>query len=644
VAPTDATANDPEASITDGAGISISTVNEGSGPGAEDGDSVTVHYKAFIDKSSAVGKQGMMFDHADEHHPYMFHLGCGELIEGWEQGCAGLKAGERRIIVVPPSLAWDGAPDVKAATSALGPKSIGGRLRGVGVGGGATYSFEINCMSVEDGSSQEQRDKDAAKNVKLEQPAKRTHRKSQTANWNEKGEYVGPQLETVESLAAVADEDVAPLAAADAEEKPAEALAETAPAAAEPAAAAAAAEDSDDGEVDYDDPMVARASITIQAGFRGMQARKEVEKMRADKYANAEELEEGASEPAAAVDGTDAGDLVVEDMEEDEAGEIEEESDGEVDFDDPMVARASVTIQAGFRGMKARKEVHAMRAEKYGDEESAAAPAAEEAVAAPAAEAEAAAPAADEEEAAAPAPAAEGEAAAPAEEAPAAPAGEAEAEADAEAAAPAAEEAAAEPAAGEAAVAAAPAAEEAAAAAPAVEDATAAPAAEEAAAEPAAEEAVAAEPAAEEVAVAPAPAADEAATAAPAAEEAAAAPAAEEAATAAETAPAAADEEKKEEAAAAPAAAEEEKKEEAAAAPAAAEEEKKEEAAAAPATAEEEKKEEAAAAPAPAAEAEKKEEAAAVPAAKEEEKEEAAAPADPKPAPAADIDAAPAAE
>jgi len=602
VAPTDATANDPEASITDGAGISVSTVNEGSGPGAEDGDSVTVHYKAFIDKSSAVGKQGMMFDHADEHHPYMFHLGCGELIEGWEQGCAGLKAGERRIIVVPPSLAWDGAPDVKAATSALGPKSIGGRLRGVGVGGGATYSFEINCMSVEDGSSQEQRDKDAAKNVKLEQPAKRTHRKSQTANWNEKGEYVGPQLETVESLAAVADEDVAPLAAADAEEKPAEALAETAPAAAEPAAAAAAAEDSDDGEVDYDDPMVARASITIQAGFRGMQARKEVEKMRADKYANAEELEEGASEPAAAVDGTDAGDLVVEDMEEDEAGEIEEESDGEVDFDDPMVARASVTIQAGFRGMKARKEVHAMRAEKYGDEESAAAPAAEEAVAAPAAEAEAAAPAADEEEAAAPAPAAEGEAAAPAEEAPAALAGEAEVEA--EAVAPAAEEAAAEPAAGEAAVAAAPAAEEAAAAAPAVEDVTAAPAAEEAAA----------------------------------------APAAEEAATAAETAPAAAEEEKKEEAAAAPAAAEEEKKEEAAAAPAAAEEEKKEEAAAAPATAEEEKKEEAAAAPAPAAEAEKKEEAAAVPAAKEEEKEEAAAPADPKPAPAADIDAAPAAE
>jgi len=625
VAPTDATANDPEASITDGAGISISTVNEGSGPGAEDGDSVTVHYKAFIDKSSAVGKQGMMFDHADEHHPYMFHLGCGELIEGWEQGCAGLKAGERRIIVVPPSLAWDGAPDVKAATSALGPKSIGGRLRGVGVGGGATYSFEINCMSVEDGSSQEQRDKDAAKNVKLEQPAKRTHRKSQTANWNEKGEYVGPQLETVESLAAVADEDVAPLAAADAEEKPAEALAETAPAAAEPAAAAAAAEDSDDGEVDYDDPMVARASITIQAGFRGMQARKEVEKLRADKYANAEELEEGASEPAAAVDGTDAGDLVVEDMEEDEAGEIEEESDGEVDFDDPMVARASVTIQAGFRGMKARKEVHAMRAEKYGDEESAAAPAAEEAVAAPAAEAEAAAPAADEEEAAAPAPAAEGEAAAPAEEAPAALAGEAEVEA--EAVAPAAEEAAAEPAAGEAAVAAAPAAEEAAAAAPAVEDATATPAAEEAAAEPAAEEAVAAEPAAEEAAVAAAPAADEAATAAPAAEEAAAAPAAEEAATAAETAPAAAEEEKKEEAAAAPAAAEEEKKEEAVAAPATAEEEKKEEAAAAPA-----------------AEAEKKEEAAAVPAAKEAEKEEAAAPADPKPAPAADIDAAPAAE
>ena len=42
--------------------------------------------------------------------------------------------------------------------------------------------------------------------------------------------------------------------------------------------------DSDDGEVDYKDPLVQRASVTIQSGFRGMRARKEVAQKRAEQY------------------------------------------------------------------------------------------------------------------------------------------------------------------------------------------------------------------------------------------------------------------------------------------------------------------------------------------------------------------------
>ena len=89
--------------------------------------------------------------------------------------------------------------------------------------------------------------------------------------------------------------------------------------------------DSDDGEVDYKDPLVQRASVTIQSGFRGMRARKEVAQKRAEQYAE----------------------------------EDDDSDDGEVDYKDPLVQRASVTIQSGFRGMRARKEVAQKRAEQY---------------------------------------------------------------------------------------------------------------------------------------------------------------------------------------------------------------------------------------------------------------------------------------
>ena len=322
----------------------------------------------------------------------MFHLGCGELIKGWEEGCRDIKEGESRTLVVPPSLSWDGVPNTKAVSSALGPKSTGGRLRGVGVGGGATYLFKINCISVEGGHIQEERDKSAAANINLENRRKSTSTRSSTTNWNEKGEYVGPKIEEqfviVEELegkeeeaeaqektdAAAAEEPAAatdtapapaPAAAKEEEEEEEEEVPVPAPV---PAAAAAAAgfADDDDDEVDYDDPMVTRASVVIQAGFRGMQARKEVEKMREDLYA-AEEAQSGGAD-ADKAPAAEANDLVLEDMEEGGTGGADEDDDDEIDFEDPMVQRASVTIQSGFRGMQARKEVQAMRAEKYSAE------------------------------------------------------------------------------------------------------------------------------------------------------------------------------------------------------------------------------------------------------------------------------------
>ena len=87
-------------------------------------------------------------------------------------------------------------------------------------------------------------------------------------------------------------------------------------------------------DIDLDDPEVGAAATKIQAGFRGLQSRKEVKKMKEEKEGKAESL----TENEAVIDK-----------------ETVEEID--IDLNDPDVEQAATKIQAGFKGMKARKEV-----------------------------------------------------------------------------------------------------------------------------------------------------------------------------------------------------------------------------------------------------------------------------------------------
>jgi hypothetical protein len=80
--------------------LGITTVAQGKGPGAQNGDKVRVHYTGTL-------TNGTKFDSSrDRDKPFDFTLGKGMVIKGWDQGILGMKVGEKRKLVIPPGMAY----------------------------------------------------------------------------------------------------------------------------------------------------------------------------------------------------------------------------------------------------------------------------------------------------------------------------------------------------------------------------------------------------------------------------------------------------------------------------------------------------------------------------------------------------------
>jgi peptidylprolyl isomerase len=83
----------------------ITDLTEGTGPAAENGNEVTVHY---VGVRSADGTE---FDNSfDRGEPFPVQLGTGSVIKGWDQGLVGAKAGGRRQLDIPADLAYGDSP------------------------------------------------------------------------------------------------------------------------------------------------------------------------------------------------------------------------------------------------------------------------------------------------------------------------------------------------------------------------------------------------------------------------------------------------------------------------------------------------------------------------------------------------------
>jgi FKBP-type peptidyl-prolyl cis-trans isomerase FkpA len=90
--------------ITTPSGLQYEDTLVGAGAQASRGNSVTVHYTGWLFNNDT---QGAKFDSSkDRNDPFVFSLGAGMVIRGWDEGVAGMKVGGARTLIIPAALGY----------------------------------------------------------------------------------------------------------------------------------------------------------------------------------------------------------------------------------------------------------------------------------------------------------------------------------------------------------------------------------------------------------------------------------------------------------------------------------------------------------------------------------------------------------
>jgi FKBP-type peptidyl-prolyl cis-trans isomerase FkpA len=85
-------------------GLTIDDTAIGAGDAAIAGKKVTVHYTGWLLEKGAKGRK---FDSSkDRGDPFVFPLGQGQVIKGWDEGVQGMKVGGARTLTIPPELGY----------------------------------------------------------------------------------------------------------------------------------------------------------------------------------------------------------------------------------------------------------------------------------------------------------------------------------------------------------------------------------------------------------------------------------------------------------------------------------------------------------------------------------------------------------
>lgn len=90
--------------VKTGSGLEYEILEAGSGESPKAGNLVTVHYTGWLNNN---GQPGEMFDSSVKRNkPFVFKIGVGQVIKGWDEGVMTMKIGEKRRLFIPADLAY----------------------------------------------------------------------------------------------------------------------------------------------------------------------------------------------------------------------------------------------------------------------------------------------------------------------------------------------------------------------------------------------------------------------------------------------------------------------------------------------------------------------------------------------------------
>jgi peptidylprolyl isomerase len=94
---------------------------------AQAGDTVSMNYTGRLENGVVFDSNvDPKFNHVE---PFVFILGAGQVIPGWDEGIVGMKVGDKKTLVVPPEKAY-------------GPNDYGP------IPGNSTLTFDVELVSI----------------------------------------------------------------------------------------------------------------------------------------------------------------------------------------------------------------------------------------------------------------------------------------------------------------------------------------------------------------------------------------------------------------------------------------------------------------------------------------------------------------
>src|SRR5579859_5917099 len=100
LADTSAPTKAPGKPVTTPSGLKYFEIKPGAGAQPKKGQRVTVHYTGWL-------TDGKKFDSSvDRNEPFVFEIGVGQVIKGWDEGVLTMKVGGKRQLHIPPDLGY----------------------------------------------------------------------------------------------------------------------------------------------------------------------------------------------------------------------------------------------------------------------------------------------------------------------------------------------------------------------------------------------------------------------------------------------------------------------------------------------------------------------------------------------------------